>query len=427
MKAVRLVSAAVSASAVLLAASRPGLAHKPITSPYTFNEDVQPILREHCVSCHVDGGVAPMPLMTHAETVPWAESMRVELVAGHMPPWGIEGDASRFVNTKPLTARELNVLLTWAAGGTPPGAPGAPPPQPGAGKHAWPLGEPDVILQPAREFVMPADVQDHVEEFTLEYRGTGTRWLRAVDVRPGDPTVVRSATVSLAPGTSAGASPLEVPLALWVPGDAPVPTAEATGFMLPPDARLTLRVHYKKTWQRERDVVRDLSTVGLYFAAGMATSIQAATMDAVDSGPAPREPSTGATRPSPETRRPVETWPWQSWEQLPSGADAIAFSRTLGASVRAYAIYADPDLHGVSISVEAVRADGVRDTLITFRPQAGWMRRYWFREPKELPRGTRIEVHATRDAVALLPPGAIHRDAMDLNRVRVALDVARVN
>ena len=43
----------------------PGRAHKPITSPFTYNEDVFPILRDRCARCHVPDGVAPMSLMTY--------------------------------------------------------------------------------------------------------------------------------------------------------------------------------------------------------------------------------------------------------------------------------------------------------------------------------------------------------------------------
>jgi len=430
MNGSRLAFAAICA-AVLLAASRPGLAHKPITSPFTFDEDVRPILQEHCVSCHVNGGVTPMALMTYADTVPWAESIRVELVAGHMPPWGIEGGGSHFSNTKPLTARELNVVLTWAAGGTPRGT-AAPLPTPEVSTRTWPLGEPDLKLQPTREYVMAADVQDHVEEFTIETGITETRWLRAVDVLPGDPTIVRSAAVALA--IDKGATPVrEVPLALWVPGDTPVATVEGTGFALPAGARLTLRVRYKKTWQRERDVIRDRSSVGLYFTSGMATPIQAATLSAMDSVPNVPDQVAGVARSLPETRtvpetlRLVDTWPWQSWDRLPSNADAIAFSRTLGADVRAYAVYTEPDLHEVTITVLAVTPAGARETLIAFRPQAGWTRRYWFREPKWLGRGGRIEIHAARDPAELLPPGAMHRDPVDLEKLRITLDVVRAN
>ena len=113
------IAAAAAAGAMLLPVR--GDAHKPITSPFTFNEDVLPIVRDRCAGCHYPGGVAPMSLLTHADAVPWGESMRAELMAGHMPPWRIDSAAERFRNVRPLTGRELNVLLTWASGGTPAG------------------------------------------------------------------------------------------------------------------------------------------------------------------------------------------------------------------------------------------------------------------------------------------------------------------
>ena len=72
------------------APDQPGEAHKAITSKYTYNDDVFPILRDRCARCHVAGGVAPMSLMTYDEAFPWAESIRAELVAAHMPPWNAD-------------------------------------------------------------------------------------------------------------------------------------------------------------------------------------------------------------------------------------------------------------------------------------------------------------------------------------------------
>jgi len=372
----------------MLAAVQPGLAHKPITSPYTFNEDVAPILREHCAGCHADGTAAPMSLRTHTETVPWAASMLVELVAGHMPPWNVEGDASRFRNVKPLAARDLDVLLTWAAGGTPAGT-SAVPPAPASARPSWALGTPDLEL-PAAEFTMNADVGERVQEFRLATATREPRWIRAVDVLPGDPTIVRGATVAIAGDTgTAGAERL---LALWVPGDTPV-SADGAGFLLPAGAELVLRVHYRKTWLRERDVVRDRSTVGLYFAPAAAGEIRAVTI-------------------APDTAR------------APSPDQPVTFGRTLDAGVRALAIYPEPGLHDTTLVVRATRPDGTTETLIAFRPQADWARRYWFRDPVVLPAGTRIDVRATTDAAAALPPpGALPRAPSEARDVRVTLDV----
>ena len=92
---------------MIVAWSIGGEAHKPITSPFTFSEDVLPIFKAQCGSCHAPGGVGPMSLLTHEDAVPWAEAIRVELMAGHMPPWGIQTATGRFRNLRAFTAREI--------------------------------------------------------------------------------------------------------------------------------------------------------------------------------------------------------------------------------------------------------------------------------------------------------------------------------
>jgi hypothetical protein len=207
MRAKTSVAAGVIACA-LAAGGRPGEAHKPITSPYTYEGDVLPILRTHCGACHVNGGVAPMSLLEYQDSVPWAESMRLELISGHMPPWRVESAPARFANVRALTARELNVLLTWAAGGTPRGtaAGGAA----AAGAAGWRLGPPDLVLEPDAGVTMGADVQEHVETYTLKLPAAAARWIRAVDVMPGVPAITRAATVSVegpSSGTAEGTPP----------------------------------------------------------------------------------------------------------------------------------------------------------------------------------------------------------------------------
>src|SRR6185503_9477772 len=141
-------------------------AHKPITSPYTYNDDVFPILRERCGQCHVQGGVAPMSLMTYKEAFPWGESIRTELIAGHMPPWPVDAPAGTFKNSHALSARELNVLLTWATGGNPVGNPELTMPAV-APSREWPLGPPDLVVPMAADFTIAADTTERTEEFTL--------------------------------------------------------------------------------------------------------------------------------------------------------------------------------------------------------------------------------------------------------------------
>jgi hypothetical protein len=119
---------AAAAAAVVLATD-PMDAHKAVTSKYTYNADVFPIVRDRCGSCHRDGGMAPMSLLTYNQdggsggAYAWAESMREMLTAGVMPPWYVDPAGPAIKNNHPFTARELDTLITWAAGGTPEGDP----------------------------------------------------------------------------------------------------------------------------------------------------------------------------------------------------------------------------------------------------------------------------------------------------------------
>jgi hypothetical protein len=312
-------------AAALVFAITTGEAHKPITSPFTFNEHVFPILRQHCGACHVAGGVAPMSLMTHADAVPWGESMRLELIAGHMPPWSD--------STAPgLSARELDTLMTWASGGTPPGdTANAPPPVTLA--NEWRLGTPDETLA-LPEVTLDAETQERVAEFVLP---AGARALRAIDLRPGTPAMVRSATVSTRGGQT---------LLLWQPGDTPR-AAEGAAFIVPAGDDLVVRVRYQKTWEHERAVMTDRTTIGLYVAS-------------------PALP-------------PIER------------VEVTSQGSALDREVRVLAVAPGSGTADVDLRLDAIRPDGQRTTLLALRPTAGWTRRYWLDPPVTLPRGTRFE------------------------------------
>jgi hypothetical protein len=377
----RAVAIAAVAAAIVAGSHMRTEAHKPITSPFTFSDDVLPIVKARCASCHAPGGIAPMSLLTHADAVPWGESIRVELMAGHMPPWGVDVSAGRFRNLQHFSAREMNVLLTWASGGTPPGQTSQE--QIAAPSPHWPLGTPDLII-PLPTLQIGSDSSERVEEFELP---VPDRPLRAVDVLPGTPAIVRRATIAIRAGTPEsrpGVAPERL-LALWLPGDHPVALDAGLAFTAP--AQLVVRVHYRKTWQHERQAMSDQSSVGLYFADAGAAEVLVL-------------------------------------RALGQANDTV--TTTVGEDMRAVAIYADPNHSGASLTAVAMRPDGSREELISFRPRADWARRYWFREPISLPRGTRIQVTAGLDD-ALLPPAAAKPTQTARAPFSVSLNVVRAN
>ena len=347
----RVVPAAATLG-VLLAASAtlPLDAHKPITSPYTFAEDVSPILRDRCGACHVAGGPAPMPLTTAEETVPWGESIRLELIAGHMPPWSAMSGGKRLRHAEGLTARELNVLLTWVTGGAPPGD-AKPLPTASAAATDWPLGPPDLML-PLPEVAVAADQGELTREIVLPLDAAARRPLRAVDLRPGTRSLVRSARIAVR-RPSGGTSDVETLVGLWVPGDQPATLPPGTAFAVPSDAELVITLRLKKTWEHEREAMSDRSTLALYFA-GTAEPVRRLAL----------------------TGQPFRE------------------------GLRVLSIYPSPASAGATVTLDATSPEGTVQRLIEFEPHSGWDRRYAFDPPFDLPAGTRLQASGS-DAIVL--------------------------
>ena len=349
-------------------AIRGGDAHKAITSPYTYNDDVFPIVRDHCTPCHTSGGVAPMSLMTYDDAFPWGESIRAELIADHMPPWNAQEGFGALKHASALTPRQIDVLLTWATGGNPRGAlnqvlPAVPL------QNDWPLGTPDLALPLPAAFTLAADTMEDTREVTLATGAREARWVRAADLLPGTPSIVRSALIYVKGGSDpAGAPAPERVLARWVPGRQVEPTDGGSAIRLPVGAELGVRVHYRKTWQFEGKPVTDHSIVGVYFAQA-------------------------------SQAQELLTVPLSSNALPPPGAKdrTVTFSRTLESDVRALAIAPDQVPPNISLQVEAVLPDGSRTPMIRLSTRTDWDRRYWFAEPIALPKGTRIEVVANFD------------------------------
>ena len=64
----------------------PPAAPTSIANPDYYSH-IAKILNENCVACHKDGGIAPFPLETYAQAMPFAGSIRDATAARIMPPF----------------------------------------------------------------------------------------------------------------------------------------------------------------------------------------------------------------------------------------------------------------------------------------------------------------------------------------------------
>jgi hypothetical protein len=236
-----------------------GHAHKGVTSKYTYNEDVYPIFLARCGHCHVAGGVGPMSLLTYDEAFPWAESLRAELLETE----GVTADrAASFIGVahRDVSARDLDVILDWATGGTPQGDPQKMPPRV-ALSNEWTHGPPNLTIPLPSTYQMTADTSETTETFVLPLSLETAPLVNAVDVRPDTPAIVREVTVRVRANDGSTHD-----LGIWTPKQNPAPIMITPPVRLSSGSEILVRIHYKKTWKYEGQPMTDRSAVGLYFA-----------------------------------------------------------------------------------------------------------------------------------------------------------------
>ncbi len=334
-------------------------AHKGITSKYTFNDDVFPILRDHCGSCHVEGGVAPMSLMSYdvqSGAVAWAESIRENLVAEAMPPWYVDpgGPAVRGGHT--LSPRELDIVVTWATGGTPHGDLRKTP-MPMSAHPTWSLGQPDLVLPLPKDVSLGPGQMELATDFAVPSTLTATKWLKAIDLLPGTASLVRSATISVENGPQ---------VALWEPGGDIVAAPQGTAFKLPADSKLLVHVRYKKSYLDEQRTMTDRSTIGLYFTDG------------------------------PSATREIQSFSVPGPVDESGASAARTFEKPFETAGRLVALRPSVDKPCATMTIDAVAPSGQRTALLKLRGiRPEWPRRYWLTNPVDLPPGVAIEVSTT--------------------------------
>jgi hypothetical protein len=338
---------------MVLCASSDTRAHKPITSRFNYAHDVFPLIREHCASCHVPNGPAPMSLMSYDDAVKWAESIRYELTSGRMPPWPVDPESPQVSGAHVMSTKDLDVIVTWASGGTPPGDLRTLQSQ--AFSPRWALGVPDWTIAMPAPHTLAKGIVDERADFSLSTGLSETKWIKAVDLMPGDCSIVRDAVISVENGPV---------LALWQPGEKAVSVPDGAAFSLPAASQLHLHIHYKKHFDREQDIETDTSSIGLYFADPPAAgrSIRSLTID-----------STAAT-----------------------GNETRTLSAVLPTNARIVALRPMVDMAYASVNVDAFTSDGQHVPLLMLRgPRAEWVRRYWLEHPVDLSTGSRVDATFT--------------------------------
>lgn len=214
----------------------------------TFSKDVAPIFQKSCQSCHHAGTMAPMSLVTYEEVRPWARSIKQRVVTRDMPPWHLDGTVGirDYKNDISLSNRDIATIVKWVDTGAAQGNPAdMPKPLSFASDTDWFIGKPDLTVTTPKDFVMYAKGPDWWIDQFAEMTLTEDRWIKAMEVKPSNRSIVHHCVVyALEPDAPPGTPGTGILLTEYAIGKYGAIFAENSGRLLKAGTRLRFDMHY---------------------------------------------------------------------------------------------------------------------------------------------------------------------------------------
>ena len=186
----------------------------------TFNKDVLPILQKNCQSCHRPGEIGPSSFLTYESTRPWAKAIKTAVLTRKMPPWFADPKYGHFANERKLSETDIGKISAWVNAGAPEGDAKDKPPAV-VWRDGWNI-KPDMVFEMPKPYNVPPQGTVAYTYFVIPTHFTKDTWIIDAEVRPGNRTVVHHASVHVRP-----------PGSQWMkdakPGEPYVPPKRADG------------------------------------------------------------------------------------------------------------------------------------------------------------------------------------------------------
>jgi hypothetical protein len=279
--------ALIAALPLLIAiALRPSLSVRA-SDEVTWRQQVAPIVYKNCTSCHHAGGSGPFSLTSYQDAKRWSSVMESVTASRYMPPWLPEPGHGEFLGDRHMSVADITTIRRWVQQGMKEGD----GPEPIAPTYSadWELGPPDLILEMTSPLQIPATGQDLFMNFALPAEVTSTRWIRAMQIKPGFPRLVHHANVIIDRTASLrrahpdtwrnGVPGMDILIdsgetfdpdshfLFWKPDSTALVEPASMPWRLDPGNDLILNMHLKPTGKVEQVQAR----IGLYFSDKAAT------------------------------------------------------------------------------------------------------------------------------------------------------------
>lgn len=358
--------------------------------PVTFNKHIAPVIFQYCSPCHRPGEAAPFSLLTYADARRHASQIAAVTERRYMPPWLPEAGYGDFAGERRLTAQQLRLIAEWVKGGSIEGDRDDLPPAPHF-TEGWQMGPPDLIVQMPQPYRVPASGGDVFRNFVVPVNVKEPRYVRAIELRPGNKRVVHHANIWIdrrqslrrrdgedgQPGfpgmenvsTEARTDSFDPDshFLFWKPGSVIERQPADMSWRLDPGTDLILNLHLQPSGKEE--TIQPV--IGFYFGS------------------------------QPPSRHPMLVQLENDGAiDIPAGSRefAVADHVTLPVAVDVLAIYPHAHYLGKQIEAWATLPNGVRTWLIKIAAwDINWQAVYTYRKPLRLPKGAVLEMRIRYD------------------------------
>ncbi len=197
-----------------------------------------------------------------------------------MPPWPPHEGYGSFEDERRLTETQIRAISEWVNAGAPEG-PAPETPAPPSYASCWQLGSPDLVLSAAQPFALGASGLDVFWNFVFRPDLKERRYVRAIEIRPGNSRLVHHAnliidragsTRRLANNSSGGFPGMDLTVTrnpldpdshflFWKPSSLPYSEPDGFSWRLDPGNLLVLNTHLQPSGKLEQVA----PSIALYF------------------------------------------------------------------------------------------------------------------------------------------------------------------
>lgn len=266
-----LVSATAAPGCALDLPSAESLSTDTRNTEITYHQQIARLMQRHCVECHREGGVGPFRLDTFDDTVAHAPMIRQVIERGVMPPWFAAPATghvrSPWINDRSLADSEKRMLIDWIESKMPAGDPSHSP-LPRSFADGWLIGKPDAVFEFPKPIPVKATGTMPYQNILVDTGLEQDRWVQAIEVRPGDPSVVHHVLVFIQGSEQEdGTQGDDVDersgyWGIYVPGNSTLVYPDGYAKRIPKGAKLRFQMHYTPNGTATEDSTR----IGLVFA-----------------------------------------------------------------------------------------------------------------------------------------------------------------